>query len=80
MAFPHVRRTRSMDLTKKGRLSNPCLVHRIKSNKSVAQLSLEDILQGTTNTAVSAQSRAILEPSVKPRDAKPRLLLMGLRR
>ncbi|KAJ5359650.1 GTP-binding protein gtr2 [Penicillium cataractarum] len=80
MAFPHVRRTRSMDFNKKGRLSNPCLLHRSKSSKTVAQLSLENILQGTTNTAVSGHSRVILEPSVKPRDAKPRLLLMGLRR
>lgn len=69
-----------MDFNKKGRLSNPCLLHRSESSKTTAQLSLENILQVTTHPAVSAQSRAILEPSVKPRDAKPRLLLMGLRR
>lgn len=69
-----------MDFMKRGRLSNPCLLHRSKSSKTVAQLSLENLLQGTTNTAVSGHSRVILEPSVKPRDAKPRLLLMGLRR
>ena len=69
-----------MDLHKKGRLSNRFLMHRSKLSKTVAQLSLENNLQGTAHTAVSAQSKAILEPSVKPRDAKPRLLLMGLRR
>ena len=42
-----------------------------------AQLSLSGALQVTTSTAASAQSRS-LDP--KSRDAKPRLLLMGLRR
>ncbi|KAJ5204998.1 uncharacterized protein N7498_005877 [Penicillium cinerascens] len=45
--------------------------------KTEAQLRLSDALQVTTSTAASAQPRS-LDP--KSRDAKPRLLLMGLRR
>ncbi|KAJ5490792.1 GTP-binding protein gtr2 [Penicillium diatomitis] len=80
MAFRHIRRSLSIELIKKNRMSKPYPYTRSDSSRSEAQLSLENILQGATPGAVSAHSRAILEPSVKPRDAKPRLLLMGLRR
>lgn len=45
-----------------------------------AQLSLARLLQGTTHTVGSTQPRSALIPNTQARDAKPRLLLMGLRR
>lgn len=48
--------------------------------KSEAQLSLEQNLQGNYQVGASAHARSSLVPDTQPRDAKPRLLLMGLRR
>lgn len=45
-----------------------------------AQLSLEILLQGTNSAGGSAHARSVLVPNTQARDAKPRLLLMGLRR
>lgn len=44
--------------------------------KSDAQLMLENILQGTTQS----MEQPAAESANKPQDAKPRLMLMGLRR
>jgi hypothetical protein len=60
-------------------LSNSCLLHT-PAYKTNAQLSLEFLLQGTNHVSGSVQPRSALIPNTQARDAKPRLLLMGLRR
>lgn len=73
-----LRRSRSLDQATERRLSELCLLPETPSFrkfKSPAQLSLVYSLQGGP-----AQTRTSLVPDTKGRDAKPRLLLMGLRR
>lgn len=78
MPFASVRRTRSIDSALERRLLNALLPPPPKTH---AQLSLESVLQGTNNHAGGpAQARSVLVPNTQARDAKPRLLLMGLRR
>lgn len=77
MPFASVRRTRSIDSTLERRLSTAFLPPAPKTH---AQLSLECLLQGTNHAGGSAQARSVLVPNTQARDAKPRLLLMGLRR
>lgn len=60
-------------------LSTSCLLYT-PAYKTNAQLSLEIILQGTNHVSGSVQPRSALIPNTQARDAKPRLLLMGLRR
>ena len=49
----------------------------LPASKAIAQLSLEKFLQGANSVGALAHTKL---PSSKGRDAKPRLLLMGLRR
>ncbi|KAJ5162045.1 GTP-binding protein gtr2 [Penicillium capsulatum] len=77
MPFASVRRTRSIDSALERHLLNAFLPPTPKTD---AQLSLECILQGSNHGSGSAQARSVLVPNTHPRDAKPRLLLMGLRR
>lgn len=60
-------------------LSNSYLLYT-SAYKTKAQLSLEILLQGTNHVSGSVQPRSALIPNTQARDAKPRLLLMGLRR
>lgn len=49
--------------------------------KTIAQLTLEELLQGANPVSgAPAQTKLASLPTTKGRDAKPRLLLMGLRR
>lgn len=73
-----LRRTKTVDPDTERRLSELCLFPETPSFrkfKSPAQLSLVYSLQGGPT-----QARTSLVPDTKGRDAKPRLLLMGLRR
>jgi Ras-related GTP-binding protein C/D len=48
--------------------------------KAGAELSLVDNLQGNNQVTTSTQGKSAEVPNTKGPDAKPRLLLMGLRR
>lgn len=82
MSPPPLCRSKSIDPATERRLSELCLFPHtptFRNFKSDAQLSLVRWLQGTTSAA-STHARTSLVPDTKGRDAKPRLLLMGLRR
>ncbi|KAJ5226443.1 hypothetical protein N7468_007668 [Penicillium chermesinum] len=80
MSFASLHESFSADPDSRRRLSRPCSPPPYSAHKSSAQLSLEFLLQGTNYAAGSAQARSALVPNTQARDAKPRLLLMGLRR
>ena len=79
MPFAHVRRSHSID-SALGRRLPDTILRQNPASKTSAQLSLEYLLQGTNHAPGSAQARSVLVPNTQARDAKPRLLLMGLRR
>lgn len=77
MPWPAVERSWSIEAD----VEQPFVADRQSSLfKSEAQLSLEQHLQGNHHVGTSAHARSSLVPDTQPRDAKPRLLLMGLRR
>lgn len=80
MSSPALRKSKSIDTATECRLSELCILPetlalRFKSPEPPAKLNLVYSLQGGPS-----QTRTSLVPDTKGRDAKPRLLLMGLRR
>lgn len=83
MSFPPIHKAKSVDPAIERRLSEMCLLPEIPTFhtfKTPAQLSLTKSLQGGGTTGGSNQAKSTLAPAGKGPDAKPRLLLMGLRR
>ncbi|CAI7676727.1 unnamed protein product [Penicillium manginii] len=76
MPWPAVERSWSVDRD----VEQPFGTRQSSHLKSEAQLSLEKNLQANHQVGTSAHARSSLVPDTQPRDAKPRLLLMGLRR
>ena len=72
MPFPPLRKSHSIDADAERRLSD-ALLHQPPVEKTSAQLR-------ANHASGAAHARSALVPNTQARDAKPRLLLMGLRR